>query len=89
MCFPFTRCYSEITPIIQVPEFVCGICAYIIQPDEEIFELDCGCIHHLYCLMDELEILEECPLCEDELVMSDVLELRDLRQFQMEKELSS
>ncbi|GBN13148.1 hypothetical protein AVEN_257722-1 [Araneus ventricosus] len=93
MRYPLTKycsASSHMVPmIIQAPRHDCGICEFTIQPGEEPYVLHCGCTHHLHFLMNELEILAECPLCKEELVRFDVLILTAVRQFQAEQEMSS
>ncbi|GBN88178.1 hypothetical protein AVEN_167044-1 [Araneus ventricosus] len=81
MCFPLTECLV-VSQISQIPEPSCGICDLTIAPDVESYELDCGCTYHLCCLMDDLEVLVECPQCKEEIIKSDALVLMILHQLQ-------
>ncbi|KAF8796703.1 hypothetical protein HNY73_001049 [Argiope bruennichi] len=60
---------------------VCGLCAEYILDDEDVHVLECGCCHHLYCLLDEFELLQTCPMCETPIDDYDIFFLEDAYIF--------
>ncbi|KAF8789577.1 hypothetical protein HNY73_007507 [Argiope bruennichi] len=70
---------EEYSDDMNIPEEVddtaleCGVCENIIWDHEEFYLLECGCVHHLFYLLDNLDTLVMCPQCQTPLLAWDYL----------------
>ncbi|KAF8773365.1 hypothetical protein HNY73_016035 [Argiope bruennichi] len=61
---------EEYSDDMNIPEEIdditlkCGTCENVIWDYEELHVLDCGCVHHLLCLLEDLYTLMLCPECK-------------------------
>lgn len=90
MCCPHSSERSVAPPLVdlasEIPDsLVCGYCAQDIDPvDDPMFLLECGCVQHLYCLLDEADDLEYCATCDTPITPTDMQLLANEMEYDLQ-----